>query len=84
MDSAQTPRHYEVNTEIMYKLGSIEAQLAAINTQLVSIKAAQELEIANLKKDVASLKDWKALQLGAAAAVSFIIGIITKVFSWPS
>ena len=84
MEDAKTPRHYEVNTEIMYKLGSIEAQLAAINIQLISIKTSQEVEIASLKKDVSALKDWKALQLGAAAAISFIIGILTKVIQWPS
>lgn len=82
MERTTEPKHYEVNTEIMYKLGSIEAQLNSINSQLISLKATQDTEIAKLKTDVSALKDWKMLQLGAAAVISFVIGILTKVFPW--
>lgn len=66
----------------MYKLGSIEAQLNAINAKLDLKEASQDLEITVLRKDVAQLKEWKTLQLGAAAAISFIIGVITKIVPW--
>jgi hypothetical protein len=84
MDIAQEITHFETNPGIMYKLGHIEAQLAAINSKLDLKEASQDIEIAALRKDVAQLKDWRMLQLGAAGAISFIIGILTKVITWPS
>lgn len=84
MDSAQTTVNFEANPGIMYKLGHIEAQLAAINSKLDLQEATQDIEIAALRKDVSKLKDWRMLQLGAAGAISFVIGILTKVITWPS
>lgn len=84
MDSAQTPLNFESNPGIMYKLGHIEAQLVAINNKLDVKEAAQDAEIVNLKRDVSILKEWRTLQMGAAAAISFVIGILTKVIQWPS
>jgi hypothetical protein len=84
MDIAQEITHYETNPAIMYKLGHIEAQLAAINAKLDLKEAAQDVSIEALRKDVSQLKDWRMLQLGAAGAISFIIGILTKVVTWPS
>jgi hypothetical protein len=84
MDSAQTTVNFESNPGIMYKLGHIEAQLVAINDKLDVKEAAQDAEIANLKRDVSILKEWRTLQMGAAAAISFVIGILTKVIQWPS
>ena len=89
MDSAQTTVNVESNPGIMYKLGSIEAQLIALNNKLDAQEIAREKdevardkEILELAKDVTKLKEWKTLQLGAAAAISFIIGILTKVVPW--
>lgn len=84
MSTSETIVNFETNPGIMYKLGSIEAQLAAINNKLDLKEAAQDLEITSLRKDVSQLKDWRMLQLGAAGAISFIIGILTKVISWPN
>lgn len=63
----------------MYKLGSIEAQLTAINAKLDAKEAAQDKQISSLEKKVTTLEQWRLLQLGAASAVSFIIGILLKV-----
>jgi hypothetical protein len=82
MDSAQTTVNFESNSGVMYKLGSIEAQLKAINEKLDKKEAAQDEEIAELQKDVMKLKEWRMLQLGAAGVISFIIGILTKVVPW--
>ena len=68
--------------DIMYKLGSIEAQLKAMNDKLDIKEKAQDVEITSLKADVGKLKEWKTLQLGAAAAVSFVIGILTRIVPW--
>jgi len=84
MDNAQTTVNFETNPGIMYKLGHIEAQLAAINSKLDLKETTQDIEIAALRKDVSQLKDWRMLQLGAAGAISFVIGILTKVITWPS
>lgn len=84
MDNAQTTVSFETNPGIMYKLGHIEAQLAAINSKLDLKESTQDIEIAALRKDVSQLKDWRMLQLGAAGAISFVIGILTKVITWPS
>ena len=82
MDSAQANENFENSPGIMYKLGSIEAQLRSINEKLDTIERSQDIEIANLKKDVEELKRRDAIKLGAAAAVSCIIGILVQVVPW--
>jgi len=82
MDTAQSAINFETNPGIMYKLGSIEAQLKAINDKLDAKEASQDKEISELKQDVAKLKEWKMLQLGGAAVISFVIGVITKIVPW--
>lgn len=82
MNSAQATENFENSPGIMYKLGSIEAQLRSINEKLDTIERSQDIEIANLKKDVEELKRRDAIKLGAAAAVSFIIGILVQVVPW--
>ena len=84
MEIAQTIEHFNTDPGIMYKLGSIEAQLRAINAKLDAKEASQDREISALMSDVSKLKEWRTLQLGAAAAISFLIGIITKVVPWPN
>lgn len=66
----------------MYKLGAIEAQLIALNEKLDKKEAVQDEEIKNLKADVGKLKDGRNWQLGFAAGISFVIGIVTKVIPW--
>ena len=68
--------------DIMYKLGSIEAQLKSLNEKLDVKEKQQDLEIISLKADVGKLKEFKNIQLGIAASVSFIVGILTKVVPW--
>jgi hypothetical protein len=82
MDRAQTTNDFESNPGIMYKLGHIEAQLDAINAKLDAKVALHDIELTKLRSDVSALKEWRMLQLGVAAAISFVIGIITKVLPW--
>jgi len=72
----------EHNPGIMYKLGSIEAQLRAINEKLDTIEKAQDIEITMLKHDVEQLKKQDAIKLGAAGVISFLIGILVQVVPW--
>lgn len=82
MSTSETIVNFESNPGIMYKLGSIEAQLRAINEKLDAKEKDQDEDIKVLKADVAKLKHMEALRLGAAAAISFIVGILTKVVPW--
>lgn len=78
-DSAQAQ---DSSPGIMYKLGSIEAQLRAINEKLDTIERAQGIEITTLKHDVEQLKKQDAIKLGAAGVISFLIGILVQVIPW--
>jgi len=82
MSTTETIVNFENSPGIMYKLGSIEAQLKAINDKLDAKEKKQDEEIEALQKRVNKLEHTEALRLGAAAAISFIIGILMKVFPW--
>lgn len=85
MDSAQTNVTFEASPGIMYKLGSIEAQLKAINDKLDAKERIQDADIELLKTDVAALKHKDAMRLGAAAAISLGIGALftlIQVIPW--
>lgn len=80
-NSAQTSTSFEMNPGIMYKLGSIEAQIKAINDKLDAKEKVQDIDIEALKVEVAKLKQSSHMVLGGAAAISFIIGLI-QVVPW--
>lgn len=82
MELSPLPAGLTLEQIVVYELGSIKAELKAIHDKLDSKETAQDDEIKSLKADVSKLKHHEALRLGAAAAISFIIGIATKVLPW--
>lgn len=82
MDQLSVNNSPGLNPEVMYKLGSIEAQLAAINEKLDKKEVEQDVAIGKLKTEVGKLKEFRAIQLGAAGVISFVIGILTRIIPW--
>ena len=77
---------FQVDSEVMYKLGSIEAQLVALNAKLDKKEADQDRQLNDLHTRVGVLESTRvrneAYRLGAAAVIAFIVGILTKVVEW--
>lgn len=79
MDQPIVQNNFESNPGIMYKLGSIEAQLKSINEKLDAKELEQDAEIKDLQKEVGKLKEWRMWNLGAGAVIATLIGIAAKV-----
>ena len=75
----RTSHNPENNPGIMYKLGSIEAQLIAINDKLDTKELEQDNHIKEIRSDVTKLKEWRNYTLGAATVLSLIAGLAVKV-----
>jgi hypothetical protein len=79
---------FQVDSEVMYKLGSIEAQLVALNAKLDKKEADQDRQLNELHARVGVLESTRvrneAYRLGAAAVIAFIVGILAKVVEWPN
>lgn len=68
---------------IMHKLGSIESKLTAIEDKLDAKERDQDEDIKTLQKEVGELKKARNWQLGFAAGISFVVGLITSLVKLP-
>jgi len=78
----QTSFPLDTDLGVMYKLGSIESQLKAINDKLDHKEAAQDKEIDNINRRLVKVEAWRNTILGATTAISIAIGFLIKL--WPS
>lgn len=67
---------------IMHTLGSIEARLTAIDQKLDRSLTAHDKRIEKLETKVDKLEQGEIFRLGAAAAISFIVGLLSKAIQW--
>lgn len=75
----------EVTPNIMYELGSIKAQLIAINEKLDKKEEAQDEEIKGLQSRVSKLEHQRAGLIGLAAGIGVILNTaIIKMVPWQS
>lgn len=79
MEQPLVQQNFESNPGIMYKLGSIEAQLKSINEKLDAKEQEQDVEIRDLQKEVGKLKEWRMWNLGAGAVIAFLLSLAAKV-----
>lgn len=77
------PSSFTADPEVMYKLGSIEAQLAAINEKLDQRLGAHETRIKSLEDRVGNSEKLDAKRVGAASVVSAVFTfILMKLVPW--
>lgn len=84
MEQTSFPSGFNLEQTVVYELGSIKAELRSLNENLSKREIAHNNKIEKLENDVSRLKHNEALRMGAAAAISFVIGILVKVIQWPS
>lgn len=82
MDQTVLQANFDNNSGVMYKLGSIEAQLKAMNDKLDRKEEDQDSEIKSLKSRVSQIEKWRNMQLGGAAVIAFVVGLLQKVVPW--
>lgn len=68
---------------VMYKLGNIEAQLAALNSKLDKKEGEQDAAISRMQDRISTLEGWRAKILGGSVALGslggFVVNLILKV-----
>lgn len=82
MDQAIVQQNFETNSGVMYKLGSIEAQLQSINEKLDKKGDEQDAKIKALEAKVSRLDRWQAYVVGGAAVVSFLMAYLQRIIPW--
>ena len=75
-------QNFNTNPGIMYKLGSIEAQLTAINEKLDKKEGEQDEKITKLERRLGVLETWRTGTLAGAAVIATLITFLQKVIPW--